>query len=146
MNKIIFFSVVFLFLPIASSYGTFSTELGDNIFILAQTTVRNSDGTLIVYLESSKFSDLNKNRLNSFLNYEASLGTDPIITIDEQKFQVIRRVQFETFTTEGLVSSTSLFDTYSSKNIHLARFAHDGYYVESGDTMKSIWTFVRPVS
>ncbi|MDH3395328.1 MAG: hypothetical protein OEL52_04150 [Nitrosopumilus sp.] len=147
MNKILFSSLVlFLLIPTSNAFGTYHTELGDDIFILVQSTVRNSDGTLIVYLESTKFSDLNLPLLESFLDFETSRGNDPVITIDENQFQVIRRVQSQSFDSEGLIASTMLFDNVGEKPLVLARFAHDGYSVVSGDTIESIWTFVRNVS
>ena len=147
MNKLLLSSLVLLLLiPTSNAFGTYQTELGDDIFILVQSTVRNSDGSLIVYLESTKFSDLNLSSLESFLDFETSSGNDPIITIDETQFQVIRRVQSQSFNSEGLVASTILFDNVAEKPLVLARFAHDGYSVVPGDTIESVWTFVRSVS
>jgi hypothetical protein len=147
VNKILFSSLVLLLLiPTSNAFGTYQTELGDDIFIFVQSIVRNSDGSLIVYLESTKFSHLNLSSLESFLDFETSRGNDPMITIDENKFQVIRRVQSQPFNSEGLVASTILFDNVDEKPIVLARFTHDGYSVVPGDTMESIWTFVRSVS
>ncbi|QMU55473.1 MAG: hypothetical protein GKS07_02850 [Nitrosopumilus sp.] len=100
----------------------------------------------MTYLESTKFSDLNLSSLESFLDFETSRGSDPIITIDETQFQVIRRVQSQSFNSEGLVPSTVLLDNVDEKPLVLARFAHDGYSVVPGDTIESIWTFVRSVS
>lgn len=122
------------------------TEIEDEIFIFVQTTVRNSDGQLVVYLESSKFTDLNLELLGPFLDFEASRGDDPTVTINEKEYQVIRRVQSKTFPVDDLVASTILSDTIDGKITMLARFAHDGYPVSPGDTLESIWTFIRPVS
>lgn len=146
MNKIILFSFVFLLFPISYSFGAYQTELGDDIFIFVQSTVRNSNGTLVAYLESSKFTDLNMSEMKSFLDFEATQGNDPVIIIDGEKYQVIRRGQSQTFSIDGLVASTMLSDNIDGKPTVLARFAHDGYPVESGDTLESVWTFVRAVS
>lgn len=146
MNKIILFSFVLLLIPASNSFGTTQTELGDDVFIFVQSTIRNSDGTLVVYLESTKFTDLNLSQLKSFLDFEATQGNDPIITLDEQKFQVIRRVQSQSFDSEGLVASTILSDAVDGKSTILARFAHDGYFTIPGDTLESMWTFVRLVN
>ena len=146
MNKIILFSFAFLLFPISYSFGAYQTELGDDIFIFVQSTVRNSNGTLVAYLESSKFTDLNMSEMKSFLDFEATQGNDPIIIMDEKKYQVIRRGQSQTFSIDGLVASTMLSDSIDGKPTVLARFAHDGYPVEPGDTLKSMWTFVRIVS
>ena len=76
------------------------TNIEKGLFIFVQTTVRDSDGRLVAYLESSKFTDLNLRLLGPFLDFEASRGNDPIITIDGEDYQVIRRVQSKTFTSE----------------------------------------------
>ena len=144
--KIILFLFVFLLFPISDSFGVYQTELGDNVFIFVQSIVRNSDGVLVAYLESTNFSNLNLSGLKSFLDIEVSRGIGPVITIDGQNFQVIRRVQSQSFDSERLVASTVLYDKIDDNPTILARFAHDGYYVESGDTLESMWTFIRPVS
>ena len=146
MNKIILFLFALLLIPLSNSFGATTTELGDELFIFVQSTVRNSDGTLVAYLESSKFTDLNLSGLETFLNFEASRGNDPVVTINGQNYQVIRRVQSQSFDSDGLVASTLLSDNIDGKNTILARFAHDGYPIISGDTLESMWTFVRAVS
>lgn len=122
----------------------YQTEIGDGTFIFVQTIVRNSDDQIVVYLESSKFTYLNLERLGTFLDSEAS-PDDSIVTIDEKDYQVIRRVHRQMLLNEDLVASTKLSDTLDGNPILLARFAHDGYNVIPGDTLESIWTFIRPV-
>jgi len=118
----------------------------DGIFIFVQTTIRNPDGQLVTYLESSKFTNVDLDLLGPFLDYEATRGNDPIVTLDEKEYQVIRRVQSKTFDRDDLVASTTLSDVVNGKLTLIARFAHDGYPVSEGDTLESMWTFVRPVS
>ena len=148
MNKFVITGIIFLaVIPLISiSFGATQTEIGDSIFIFVQTSVRNSDGQLVTYLESSKFTDLNLPALGSFLNFEASQGNDPIINIDDKQYQIIRRVQTQLFDSDGLVASTILSDNVDGKHVLLARFAHDGYPVTQGDVLESMWTFIRPVS
>ena len=146
-SGIILASLFFLVIISLTNYSqAYQTDIKDGFFIFVQTTVRNSDGQLITYLESSKFTDLNLELLVPFLDYEASRGNDPIVTINGEEYQVIRRVQSKTFPSEDLVASTILSDTEDGKLTMLARFAHDGYPVSPGDTLESIWTFIRPVS
>jgi len=144
--KIILFAFIFLLFPLSNSFGATQTEVGDDVFIFVQTTVRNADGQLVVYLESTKFTDLNLDAVKSFLDFEASRGNDPVITIDGLQYQVIRRVQSQTFDIADLVASTILSDNVDDKSVLLARFAHDGYPVIPGDTLESMWTFIRPVT
>ena len=124
----------------------YQTEIGEGTFIFVQTIVRNSDGQLVVYLESSKFTDLNLELLGPFLDLEVNEATDKIVTINEKEYQVIRRVHTQVFQSEDFVASTNLSDNHDGEITLLARFAHDGYSVSPGDTLESMWTFVRPVS
>jgi len=147
MNKLVILGIIFLAsMPlIGDSFSSLQTKIGDDVFIFVQTNLRNSDGQLVTYLESSKFTNLNQSALDSFLDFESSGGNDPIITIDDKQFQIIRRVQTQLFDSEGLVASTNLFDNVDGKPVLLARFAHDGYTTIFGDILESVWTFIRPV-
>ena len=122
------------------------TDINKGLFIFVQSTIRNSDGQLVTYLESTKFTDLDLETFPSFLDFEASRGNDPIVTINGEEYQVIRRVQSKTFEKDDLVASTILSNNVDGKLSLLARFAHDGYPVSAGDTLESMWTFIRPAS
>jgi len=124
----------------------FDTHIGGDVFIMVQTSLRDSDGHLVTYLESTKFTYLDKPALESFLDYEASRGNNPVITLDGQKYQIIRRAQEITLISDNVVASTILSDNVNGNLTLLARFAHDGYPAIPGDKIESIWTFVRPVS
>jgi len=146
-SGIIVSSLFFLVIISLTNYTqAYQTEIGEDFFIFVQTTIRNSDGQLVVYLESSKFTDLNLELLGPFLDLEAPNGDDPIVTINDKKYQIIRRVHTQIFPTQDLVASTNLSENLDGKIILLARFAHDGYTVSQGDTLQSVWTFIRPVS
>ena len=146
-SRIILASLFFLVIISLTNYTqAYQTNIEDGIFIFVQSTIRNSDGQLVTYLESSKFTDLNLGLLGPFLDFETARGNDPIVTINEKEYQVIRRVQTKTFPRDDLVASTILSDTIDGKLTMLARFAHDGYPVSQGDTLESMWTFIRPAS
>ncbi len=146
-SGIILASLFFLIVISFTNYTqAFQTEIGDDLFVFVQTTIRNSDGQLVTYLESSKFTDLNLELLGPFLDSEAARGDDPIVTINGEEYQVIRRVQSKIFPSDDLVASTLLSNVVDGKLTMLARFAHDGYPVSEGDTLQSMWTFIRPAS
>jgi len=146
-SGIILVGLFFLVIISLTNYSqAYQTNIGDDLFIFVQTTIRNSDGQLVTYLESSKFTDLNLELLGPFLDFEATRGNDPIVSINGEEYQVIRRVQSKTFPRDDLVASTILSDTVDGKLTMLARFAHDGYPVSAGDTLESMWTFIRPAS
>ena len=147
MNKltILAITLVVIFSTIHPSFGN-QPEIDNDIFIFVQTIVRNSDGQLATYLEFSKFVEINKPALKSFLDFETSRGTDPIMTFNGENYQIIRRVQSQSFSSDGLVADIVLSDNIGKKPVLLVRFAHDGYPKVSGDSVESIWTFIRPVS
>jgi len=141
-------SFLALVLLVAISFTSFSyaqTSLETGIFISVQSELRNSDGQLITFLESSKFTHLNLPSLYDFLDFEASLGSDPIVTIDGKNYQVIQRTRTITFDSDSVIGSTNLSDSLDGAEILLARFTHDGFPVVPGDSLKSTWTFVRLV-
>ncbi|WP_255464614.1 hypothetical protein [Nitrosopumilus sp. b2] len=125
------------------SYAQTQTSIEQGLFISVQSELRNSDGQLISFLESSKFTDIDVPALYNFLDFEASVGNDPIVTIDDQQFQVIQRTMTMIFDSDTVTGSTILSDNIDGKEVLLARFAHDGFPVVSGDSLKSTWTFVR---
>jgi len=139
----LFFLVVISLTNFSQAY---QPEIKDELFVFVQSTIRNSDGQLVTYLESSKFTDLNLELLAPFLDGEAARGDDPIVTINGEEYQVIRRAQSKTFDRDDLVASTLLSDVVGGKLTMLARFAHDGYPVSEGDILQSTWTFIRSAS
>ncbi len=113
-------------------------------FVFVQTLLENSDGNVVTYLTSDKFTDLNKAALQKLLEKEVS-EKDPIIEINDEKFQVIKRKLTITYDKENVIASTILADSTEGTLTTVARFAHDGYPIVEGDKVHSIWTFLRPV-
>jgi len=113
-------------------------------FVFVQTILEDSDGQVITYLTSDKFTDLNTNALEKLLDKEVS-ENDPIIDINGQKFQVIKRKLTITYDKENVIASTILADSTEGTLTTVARFAHDGYPIVNEDKIHSIWTFLRPV-
>jgi len=122
------------------------TELlsGLYTFIFVQTLLENSDGQVVTYLTSDKFTDLDADALEELLDTEVS-ENDPIININGQKFQVIKRKLTITYDKENVIASTILAHSVDGTLTTVARFAHDGYPIVSGDKVHSIWTFLRPL-
>jgi len=113
-------------------------------FVFVQTLLENSDGQVVTYLTSDKFTDLNTAALEKLLDKEVS-ENDPTIEINGEKFQVIKRKLSITYDKENVIASTILADSDEGALTTVARFAHDGYPIKSDDKVHSIWTFLRPV-
>jgi len=142
------FLVGIIFSLTNSSYGQSEDENNflskTETFIFVQTFVENSDGELVTYLTSDKFSDLYLRELDILLESEVS-EKDPIISIEGQKYQVIKRKQTISHDRENVIASTMLADSQNGALKTVARFAHDGYPIIPGDKVQSVWTFLKPV-
>jgi len=116
----------------------------EKTFIFVQTFVRNSQGQLVTYLASDKFSTINFQALNRLLDFEQS-ENDPIITINGKKFQVIKRQVTIPYEQENVIASTIIAHSTQGVLSQVARFAHDGYPLIPGDKVTTVWTFIRPL-
>ncbi len=142
--------IVIIFPLTNNSYGQ-NSESGSNIlskneiFIFVQTFVQNSDGKIVTYLTSDKFTDIDTDTLNFILDSEVN-EKDPIVTVNDQKFQIIKRAKKILYEKENVIASTLLAINIDGELVQAARFAHDGYPILEGETVRSIWTFIRPVA
>ena len=117
-------------------------SLTDDTFIIVNTVVKDSNGSLILFQETTKFTDINYPLLDDFLDYESDYGYQTI-TLDGDQYQVIRRVQSFVYDHDSFRVGTSL--NSSNDGSILVRFPHDGYFVYKGETLYLIWTFLRPL-
>ncbi len=154
MKKYLPFSTLVMGIIFVASFSSYSyaqsapaqTEIVSEFetFVFVQTLLENSDGKVVTYLTSDKFTDLNKAALQKLLDKEVS-DKDPIIEINGEKFQVIKRKLSITYDKENVIASTILADSHEGALTTVARFAHDGYPIIDGDKVHSIWTFLQPV-
>ncbi len=154
MKKYLLFSALVMGIIFTASFTSLSfAQSSSNLpeffserdtFVFVQTLLENSDGKVVTYLTSDKFTDLNKDALQKLLDKEVS-DKDPIIEINGEKFQVIKRKLTITYDKENVIASTILADSTEGELTTVARFAHDGYPIVEGDKVHSIWTFLRPV-
>jgi len=154
MKKYLLFStlamgVIFIASFASLSFAQSSANLPEffserDTFVFVQTLLENADGQVVTYLTSDKFTDLNIVALEKLLDKEVS-EKDPIIKINGEKFQVIKRKLTITYDKENVIASTILADSHEGALTTVARFAHDGYPIVEGDNVHSIWTFLRPV-
>ena len=111
--------------------------------MFVQVTVRNSDGDLITYMESSKLYDVDKKIINDSLDYISSSGEIPIFELNDTKFQVFiiqTTTEFDSYTmyTNAFYNVTIDEQTYST-----ARFTFDSYLTSPGDEATVYWTIAR---
>ena len=118
----------------------------DNIFTMfVQVTVRNSDGDLITYMESSKLYDVDKKIINDSLDYISSSGEIPIFELNDTKFKVFiiqTTTEFDSYT----MYTNAYYDvTIDEQTYPGARFTFDSYLTSPGDEATVHWTIARLV-
>ncbi len=112
------------------------------LYIFVQSILRNSEGQLITYLEYDRMTDVDFKALDTYLDYEASVGNDQVITINGQKYQVIIRELVTKIDSVYLMGSTILKDSQTNT---MAIFYHDGFLFVPGDELTTFLTFFRSV-
>ena len=125
MKKYLLFSALVMGIIFVVSFSGYSfaqsspaqTELVSEFetFVFVQTLLENSDGQVVTYLTSDKFTDLNTEALEKLLEKEVS-EKDPIIEINGEKFQVIKRKLSITYDKENVIASTILADSTEGRN------------------------------
>ena len=116
----------------------------DNIFTMfVQVTVRNSDGDLITYMESSKLYDVDKKIINDSLDYFSSSMEIPIFELNDKKFQVFI-IETTTEFDSNTMYATALYDvTINEQSNSAATFLFDSFLTSPGDEVTAVWTFAR---
>ena len=92
-----------------------------------------------------KITRLNYSALDNLLDSEFSPNNDSIYQLDDKKIQVIIRENTDNYTSSQMVSHTSLMANTENGTEEAIRFAHDGYMVSPGDSVTTIWYFVRTI-
>ena len=143
VNSLIILVILLSFVIILP--GAFAQNSDSEVYIFVQTFVRNSDGVLIHYFENDKFSTKNLAAMDIFLNTEAQRGNAPVYDVGDKKFQLIQRSKTLEIDSFQLVASTKLEDSTNPISTLLARYAHDGFFLNPGDQTTQIWTFFRQI-
>ena len=123
-------------------------EMDESISIeYAQLVVRDSDGTLVTYLETSRIREIDSKRIDESINSDST----KIINSEEVKAYGIlqERIIFETepilYPTESQRGVTILGIIKSGIGLIGATFMNDGYFHLEDDKITVIWTALKPL-
>ncbi len=153
MKKNILFAIIAIAAVFSFSFMSYSNAQSQpskipipqyGVFIFVQTIVENSEGQIVTYLASDKFTYVDTESLNFLLDSEAT-ENDPVLIIGDNKYQIIKRQQSVDYDKKSVIASTIITQNQNDVLKPVARFAHDGYPIVEGDRVVSIWTFIRPV-
>jgi len=122
------------------------THTEDNIFFMfVQVTLRNSDGDLITYMESSKLYDIDKKIINDSLDYISSSVRIPIFELNDQSFQVFILESTTEFDSNTMYGNAYYSVTIDEQTYSAVRFTFDSYLTSPGDEATAVWTIARLV-
>jgi len=116
--------------------------------IYAQTIVRDSEGRLVTYLETTRIHVVDSRFIEKIINDNRTIIINSEITEADDKLGKI--VTFEpkppSYDTEGTRSVTFLGEVVLDRifiNLVGAWFENDGYFLEPDDKLTVIWTAIR---
>ena len=143
MRSLFVFAIFILFtFPLILSANAQSPEL---YYVLIQITLRDSNGTLIAYLQTDNVTEVNVPLLNQMLDNMYSSDQDSLIKVDDQYMQIISRTTEIRTDESNLLASVQLVNRSEDGVETAIRFSHDGIRLEPDERVSVIWTFVRLV-
>ena len=136
----------FVFILVTSIANSYAQTPQNNMAIHVQVKVQNSDGALVAYLETDRVVVTDYASLNSLLDGNSPLLHKKIISVGDQKYELIKATDVLVHPSSTIVSENLISATSGNSNELLAFADHDGYPVVKGDKVTTYWTILRPVS
>ena len=137
------FSIIIFSVFSSEAFAQISQPENDIFSIFLQITLRNSDGDLITYMESSKFSHVDNKIINDSLDYISSSTEIPIFQLNNIKFQVFIIEVVDEFDSNTMYARANYDVTIGEQTYSAARFTFDSYLTSPGDEVTAVWTIAR---
>ena len=139
MMKLLLLPIVFLSLLVIP------TASAETPYIFVQIIPKDHNGNVLGLFQLDKVTRLNHSALDDILDFEFSLNTDSVYQLDDKKIQVIIRENTDNYTSSKLITNTSIMANTENGIEEALRFSHDGYMVSPGESVTTIWYFVRTI-
>ena len=124
------------------SEHTFESSIDEGgVYIIIQIQVRNSDNSLVGYIETDRITVTNLSQLFDILDdMSANPDNTKTVFVDDKKYQVMTGVGDSKYAADTVASMS--FVTNDGESVVFAN--HDGIPIRAGDSVISTWTMVRP--
>lgn len=122
---------------IASAYAQTSNQF----VIFVHINIRNSDGELVAHSEGYKIRIVDLELLNKLLDKQPVTSTTKI---GGQNYEIIQLTYHDKYNSPTVVSNQGIGINVQGQIQFLANYNHDGFPVDKGDTVTSVWTIIRP--
>ena len=121
---------------------TFETSIEEGqIYIIVQLQIRDSNESLVGYIETDRTTVENLHELSLILDdMSTHIENTKIMTIDDKKYQVIVVEDNATHLFDDFLSISHI--TNNGKSI--AYVNYDGFQIRTGDSVLTTWTMIRP--
>ncbi|MBT4326746.1 MAG: hypothetical protein HOD60_07535 [Candidatus Nitrosopelagicus sp.] len=146
MFKEILFLALLVFVPSTSfaqlSEHTFESSIDEGgVYVFIQIQVRNSDNSLVGYIETDRITVTNLSQLFDILDdMSANPDNTKTVFVDDKKYHVMTGVGDAKYAADTVASMS--FVTNDGESVVFAN--HDGIPIRAGDSVISTWTMVRP--
>jgi len=147
--KIILFSLLCLILIGMTSYSYAQFTMVDKNTrlpeVLLQIEVRDSNGSLIAYIETERVAEISTLALNNYLDIQNQTLKEFLIK-DDKKYELHQwETVSETRDEKLAYSSSMLLTRIQNELVLLLSMSYDSYQTQPGDTVRNFWTIIRPL-
>ena len=138
---------IFLMSLVIVSLVEGQTQEKSTSVLYAQTIVRDAEGNLVAYLETTRMNFVDFEQVDRLINDKATKIINSKVI--EEDGTVIEIMSFErkppSYDTEGTRGLTILGDVVlGMKGVNVAAwFQNEGYFLESDDKLTLVWTVIR---
>ncbi len=151
--KIVLFSLLCLIMigMISYSYAQFTSVDTKNTElllpeVLLQLELRDSNGSLLTYIETQHIIGISPLELNRYLDKQTETDKEFFIKDDKKYESQQWEIKEDKFNQKLAYSTTRLIDIYQNDLVPLMIVLHDSFQTEPGDVLRIFWTVIRPVS
>ena len=147
--KIIYLSLLCLILigMISYSYAQFTvvdknTRLPE---VLLQIEVRDSNGSLVAYIETERIVKISYLELNMYLDTQTQTPIQFFIK-DDKKYELQQfETMLETHDEKFAYSGSALQTVIQNELVILVEMGYNSIQTQPGDTVRTFWTIIRPL-
>ena len=138
------FSIIVLSVFTSETFAQ-TSQPDDIFFVFVQVTLRNSDGDLVTYMESSKLHGVDKKIISDSLDHISSSVKIPIFELNDYRFQVFIIESTTKFDSNTMYSNVYYNVDMDEQTYSAARFNFDSFLTSPGDEATAVWTIARLV-
>ena len=111
--------------------------------VLLQIEVRDSNGSLVAYIETERIGKISTLGLNRYLDIQNQTRKEFLIK-DDKKYEMQQfESAIETRDEKLAYSSTSIVAVIQNEIVTLLDMSYDSYQSQPGDTVRNFWTIIR---